>query len=232
MHATAKSSEPSSASKGAAAPLAFSTSACKRPRLASASWTSFLASKCCSCSEHCFESLASSTSHNVSLDCSFAKSAVAGPRTDSARDLMSCIRRARNFRASATPARASCSAWAISSQAPRASAGRIAASFSSVNLDMTSASFCTAVSTSEIFSPETCICALRFLSAVSFESSASFLPLSSSLFCRARSSVVQVSEGPSENSSASASFCERKARAFVMAVCALAAAASQTAMAF
>mmetsp|Transcript_12353 Transcript_12353/g.33869 ORF Transcript_12353/g.33869 Transcript_12353/m.33869 type:complete len:213 (+) Transcript_12353:3011-3649(+) len=96
---------------------------------------------------------------------------------------------------------------------------------------MESASFCTAASTPLIFSPEACICVLRLRSAVSFLRSASFDAEPSSFFCRAKSSLVHASAGPSLNCLASKSFWTMKVRASEMAFCAPRAAASQLAMA-
>mmetsp|Transcript_67806 Transcript_67806/g.192188 ORF Transcript_67806/g.192188 Transcript_67806/m.192188 type:complete len:323 (-) Transcript_67806:3079-4047(-) len=153
----AASADLSSASRGAATLVATSMSACSCARPVSESWTSCCATKRCSRSVHCFDSLASSTWHCVSLDWSFPKSAVIGPRRASAKVFASCTRSARNFFASAVAACASCSAWAISSQTLRASSAEMPASLSSPNLVMVFASFCTETSTPAIFSPEACI---------------------------------------------------------------------------
>mmetsp|Transcript_2583 Transcript_2583/g.5864 ORF Transcript_2583/g.5864 Transcript_2583/m.5864 type:complete len:206 (+) Transcript_2583:141-758(+) len=78
-----------SESRGAATLLADSMSFCSCSRLAWESCTNFWATKRCSRSVHCLESFASSTWQSVSRDCSLERSAVTGPRNDSAKVLES-----------------------------------------------------------------------------------------------------------------------------------------------
>mmetsp|Transcript_93948 Transcript_93948/g.289728 ORF Transcript_93948/g.289728 Transcript_93948/m.289728 type:complete len:351 (-) Transcript_93948:2494-3546(-) len=229
--ASLMSSALSSASNGTATFDAFSMSPCNCLRLVWASSTSFFATKRCSRSVNCLESFASSTWHCVSLVCSLVRSAVTVPRMDSANVLASWSRSARNFLASMTAAFASPSTCPISSQTLRASSAEMSAILESSNLFTVSASFCTAASTPAIFSPEACIWVLRLRSAVSFLSSASFAAAASSFFWRARSSLVHISEGASENCLASTSFCTTNVRASVIDFCAEPAAASHATMA-
>mmetsp|Transcript_21566 Transcript_21566/g.42129 ORF Transcript_21566/g.42129 Transcript_21566/m.42129 type:complete len:292 (-) Transcript_21566:453-1328(-) len=224
-------SDLSSVSNGAADLEATSMSACSCSRLTVASSTSFLATNRCSRSTHCLDNFASSTWQAVNLDCSLDRSAVSGPLSAS-EVFASWSRAARNFLASVTAACALCSVCAMSSHTVRASSAEISFNLSSPNLLIVSASFCTAVSTSLIFSPEACICVLRLRSAVSFFSSASFVAPTSSFFCNPFSSLQQSSAGASANCFASTSFCTTNVRASLTARCPLEAAVSQTVMAF
>mmetsp|Transcript_63794 Transcript_63794/g.167048 ORF Transcript_63794/g.167048 Transcript_63794/m.167048 type:complete len:695 (-) Transcript_63794:322-2406(-) len=221
----------SSAKRGAATSPALLTSACSPSKAAVVFCTRVCATKRCSLSVHFVESFASSTWHCVSRLCSLASSAVMGARSASAKPLASWTRCARYFLASVTAACASSSACATSSHMAQASSGDILSTLSSPNLPMVSASFWTAASTLDIFSPEACIWLLSFLCAVSFLSSLSLVARPSSFFWQASSSFVQASAGPSEKALASPSFWMTKVRASVMAFCASCAAASQAAMA-